>query len=83
LRKPEKNEIEELIVASKNTIASVTIAPEIEGALDAIEFLKSRGVVVALGHTDADAKITRDAIDYGASIITHFYSAMRPISRRV
>jgi N-acetylglucosamine-6-phosphate deacetylase len=38
---------------------------------------------VALGHTDADAKITREAIDSGASIITHFYSAMRPISHRV
>lgn len=83
LRKPDKNEIEELIRASNNTITSVTIAPEIEGALEAIEFLKSRGVVVALGHTDADAKITRDAIDCGASIITHFYSAMRPISHRV
>ena len=83
LRKPDKDEIEKLIFTSKNKITSVTIAPELEGALDAIKFLKSRGVVVALGHTDADAKITRDAIDCGASIITHFYNAMRPISHRV
>ncbi|MDO8645428.1 MAG: amidohydrolase family protein [Candidatus Planktophila sp.] len=83
LRKPDKSEIEELIFTSKNKITSVTIAPEIEGALEAIRLLKSLGVVVALGHTDADAKITREAIDCGASIITHFYSAMRPISHRV
>lgn len=83
LRKPDKSEIEELISRSNNTIISVTIAPEIEGALEAIALLKSLGVVVALGHTDADAKITRQAIDCGASIITHFYSAMRPISHRV
>ena len=83
LRKPDKSEMEALLSKSNNTIISVTIAPEIEGALDAIKFLKSRGVVVALGHTDADAKITREAIDSGASIITHFYSAMRPISHRV
>jgi len=83
LRKPDKSEIEELILASNNTIISVTIAPEIEGALEAIKLLISKGIVVALGHTDADAKITRDAIDCGASIITHFYSAMRPISHRV
>jgi N-acetylglucosamine-6-phosphate deacetylase len=83
LRRPDKSEIEELILASNNTIISVTIAPEIEGALEAIKLLISKGIVVALGHTDADAKITRDAIDCGASIITHFYSAMRPISHRV
>jgi len=83
LRKPDKSEIEELFSTSNNTIISVTIAPEIEGALEAITLLKSLGVVVALGHTDADAKITREAIDCGASIITHFYSAMRPISHRV
>ena len=83
LRKPDKSEIKELIFNSNNTITSVTIAPEIEGALEAIRLLKSLGVVVALGHTDADAKITRDAIECGASIITHFYSAMRPISHRV
>jgi N-acetylglucosamine-6-phosphate deacetylase len=83
LRKPEKSEMEELILTSNNTILSVTIAPEIEGALEAIKLLNSKGIVVALGHTDADAKITREAIDSGASIITHFYSAMRPISHRV
>jgi N-acetylglucosamine-6-phosphate deacetylase len=83
LRKPDKSEIEALISKSNNTIISVTIAPEIEGALDAIKFLQSRGVVVALGHSDADAKVTREAIDCGASVITHFYSAMRPISHRV
>ncbi|MBF8253042.1 MAG: N-acetylglucosamine-6-phosphate deacetylase [Actinobacteria bacterium] len=83
LRKPEKSEMEELILTSNNTILSVTIAPEIEGALEAIKLLVGKGIVVALGHTDADAKITREAIDSGASVITHFYSAMRPISHRV
>jgi N-acetylglucosamine-6-phosphate deacetylase len=75
--------MEELILTSNNTILSVTIAPEIDGAIEAIKLLVGKGIVVALGHTDADAKITREAIDSGASVITHFYSAMRPISHRV
>ena len=83
LRKPDKSEIEELIFTSNNKITSVTIAPEIEGALEAINLLISRGIVVALGHTDADALTTREAVTSGASVITHFYSAMRPISHRV
>lgn len=83
LRKPTKIEIEELILKSRNTIVSVTIAPEIDGALEAIRLLNFKGIVVALGHTDADAVITREAIAAGACVITHFYSAMRPISHRV
>lgn len=83
LREPNLVEIEELIGASGNKITSVTIAPEIPGAIEAIKFLRSRGITVALGHSDADALETRNAITSGAEVITHFYSAMRPISHRV
>ena len=34
-----------------------TIAPELPNALDLVEFLTSAGVVVSLGHTDADAAL--------------------------
>ena len=54
----------------------VTIAPELEGAISAIEFLVHQGIVVALGHTGADAKTTRAAIAAGATIITHFNNGM-------
>lgn len=83
LREPNLNEIEDLIEASGNKITSVTIAPEIPGAIEAIKFLRSREIIVGLGHSDADAVETRNAITSGAEIITHFYSAMRPISHRV
>ena len=76
LRKPTIDELKELIAASENTIRMVTIAPELDGAIPAIEFLISQGITVALGHTGADPLATRAAIKAGASIITHFNNGM-------
>ncbi len=76
LRKPTIDELKELITASENTIRMVTIAPELDGAIPAIEFLISQGITVALGHTGADPLATRAAIKAGASIITHFNNGM-------
>ena len=76
LRRPAIDELKELIDASENTIRMITIAPELEGAIPAIEYLVGQGIAVALGHTGADPIATRAAIKAGASIITHFNNGM-------
>ena len=52
-------------------IQLVTLAPEVEGAIPFIEKLVREGIVVALGHTAADSKIIRQAVDAGALLSTH------------
>jgi len=59
-----------------------TIAPELPGALDVIEFLAAAGVIVALGHTDADAATAHAAFDRGARSVTHIFGAQRPWKHR-
>ncbi len=76
LRVPNIKELEQLIAASNNSIRMVTIAPELDGAIPVIEFLRNRGVVVALGHSGADAATTKAAIKAGATVITHFNNGM-------
>jgi len=76
LKVPTIPELEKLIEASDANIRMVTIAPELHGAIAAIEFLVKQGVIVALGHTGADAATTREAIAAGATIITHFNNGM-------
>ena len=76
LKAPTIPELEKLIEASDANIRMVTIAPELHGAIAAIEFLVKQGVIVALGHTGADAATTREAIAAGATIITHFNNGM-------
>jgi len=83
LRAPESSEVLELFKASKGNLAAVTIAPELNDAIEVVSLLNSLGVTVALGHTDANAEETVSAINAGARVVTHFYSCMRPISHRV
>jgi N-acetylglucosamine-6-phosphate deacetylase len=83
LRAPESSEILELFEAAKGYLAAVTVAPELDNAIEMISLLTSLGVTVAIGHTDANAEETVSAIDAGAKVVTHFYSCMRPISHRI
>jgi N-acetylglucosamine-6-phosphate deacetylase len=67
---------------SISDIAIVTIAPELPGALDLIENLTARGVVVSIGHSAASAEIATAALDAGATLGTHLLNAMPPITAR-
>jgi N-acetylglucosamine-6-phosphate deacetylase len=64
-------------------VRMVTLAPELPGALDLASELSARGVVVAAGHTDADAATGRAAVDAGVRYATHLLNAMRPLDHRV
>jgi len=76
LRAPALDEVRSLIEAGQGSIRMITIAPELEGAIECIRWLTSQGVVVAIGHSDADAATTGRAIDAGAQVVTHFSNAM-------
>jgi N-acetylglucosamine-6-phosphate deacetylase len=67
---------------ASRAVRLVTIAPELPGALDLIAALRARGVVVALGHSDADAATATRALDAGARLVTHVFNAMAPLHHR-
>ena len=60
-------------------ILMVTLAPELEGALEEISRMNA---VVALGHSAADYKISDLAFKYGAKCLTHTFNAMSPLHHR-
>ena len=60
----------------------LTLAPELPGALELIAAARKAGLVVSLGHTDANYEQARAAIDAGATHAAHVYNAMRPFSHR-
>jgi N-acetylglucosamine-6-phosphate deacetylase len=63
-------------------VAIVTLAPELTGALDAIEQLSGAGVLVSLGHSACDVDVARRAADAGARLVTHLGNAMGPFRPR-
>ena len=70
------------LLAPDPSIAILTIAPELDGALAIIERFHRSGTVVAIGHSAATADEARAAIDAGARLGTHLLNAMPPISAR-
>lgn len=68
--------------ASGGKIRTITLAPELPGALDLISLCISLGIRVSLGHSGADWKETRAALEAGASCVTHLGNAMRPLHHR-
>jgi N-acetylglucosamine-6-phosphate deacetylase len=82
MRDPDTAEVERVLDAGQGAIRMVTLAPERNGALAAIERIVDRGVVAAVGHTEATYEQTRAAISAGATVGTHLFNAMRPINTR-
>ena len=82
MRDPDPEEISRVLGAADGAIRMVTLAPERDGALAAIEQIVDAGVVAAVGHTEATYEQTRAAIAAGATVGTHLFNAMRPIDRR-
>lgn len=68
--------------ASGNSIKIVTLAPEVEGALDLIKYLKSKNIVASIGHTGANYVDVEKAVQAGASNATHTYNAMKGVHHR-
>jgi len=60
----------------------VTLAPEAEGADALLASLARRGVVAALGHSNAGAEAIAEGIDRGLVHVTHLFNAMGPFHHR-
>ena len=82
LRAPALGEIRALVEAGGGAVRMITIAPELDGAEESIRWLVAHGVVVALGHSDADAATARNAFGWGATVVTHLFNGMRPLHHR-
>ncbi len=66
----------------EDIISKITLAPEMEGSYDLIEYLVQKGVSVSVGHTNATYEETKEAFDRGANSTTHTFNAMTPLHHR-
>lgn len=66
-----------------DAVRMVTVAPEIEGGLDAVRTISESGAIASIGHTRANYYTTRAAVDEGARFATHLWNAMSGFTARV
>lgn len=81
IRNPDPEEYK-AVLAYSNSIARWSAAPELKGAIEFGRYLKSKGVLAAIAHTDAIYEEALEAYENGYSLATHFYSAMSTVTRR-
>ncbi|HVA01420.1 MAG TPA: N-acetylglucosamine-6-phosphate deacetylase [Terriglobia bacterium] len=82
IQKPSIEVLAKFLDAAGDTARILTLAPELEGALTVLEYARSRGLKVAIGHSNATFEEAERAIAAGASHAVHFYNAMRPFGHR-
>ncbi|MBR5569677.1 MAG: N-acetylglucosamine-6-phosphate deacetylase [Oscillospiraceae bacterium] len=81
LKPPCEKEYMQLWEASQGGIIRWTAAPELEGAIEFGKNMAKQGVVMSIGHSDADYDTVSRAFDNGYSMVTHLYSACSSIKR--
>ena len=82
LRNPLPEEYATLLEQADGVIARWSLAPELEGAAEMAQELRKRGIVMAMGHTNATFEECEMAYEAGFTHMTHFYSCMSTITRR-
>jgi N-acetylglucosamine-6-phosphate deacetylase len=82
LRPPNTLELHGLLDSAPGVLRLVTIAPELPGAIDVIRAGADAGVVMSVGHTEADVDTVQTAFDAGARHVTHLFNAMPGLHHR-
>ncbi len=82
LRKPSVEIAQRILDAAGDTARIFTVAPELEGVLSVLEYVRSRGVRIGIGHSNATYEEAARAIAAGATHAVHIYNAMRPFAHR-
>jgi N-acetylglucosamine-6-phosphate deacetylase len=82
LRKPSTRELANMMDASEGTIRKMTIAPELEGALDVIREMVKMGILASAGHTAATYEQMQEGIAAGIRSCCHTFNGMIPFHHR-
>ncbi len=80
IKNPKPEEYEEILQWSDD-ILRWSAAPELEGALEFGRFIKARGVLPSIAHSDAIDEEVFKAFDCGFTHVTHLYSGMSGVRR--
>lgn len=68
------------IYGNLDNVKIVTVAPELENASNVIKKLNDMNITVSVGHSMGNLKDGEIAVHNGATLITHLFNAMLPVS---
>ncbi len=81
LRIPSRDDYS-FLLENSDVIKTVTIAPELEGAVEMTRALRAKGILVCGGHDDGEKDLIMPVIDAGLRHCTHLWCAMSTVAMR-
>lgn len=81
IRDPDPEEYK-YILSQTSVIKRWSAAPELKGAIEFAQYIRSKGVLPALAHTDAIYEEVMAAFENGYTLATHLYSGMSGVTRK-
>ncbi|CAK2771880.1 N-acetylglucosamine-6-phosphate deacetylase [Vibrio crassostreae] len=82
LKSPTQQELEELHLVGGNSLLRVAVAPEADGAMEAIKWLHDRQIKISIAHTDATFEQVTQVYQLGADCGVHLFNGMRGLHHR-
>ncbi|MFS0783627.1 N-acetylglucosamine-6-phosphate deacetylase [Bacillus sp. 1P06AnD] len=65
-----------------NSIKLVTVAPEMPHGMEFVKYLAEHEVTASIGHTSANYEEVKEAVEAGATQVTHLYNGMQGMHHR-
>ncbi|NMG22648.1 N-acetylglucosamine-6-phosphate deacetylase [Brasilonema bromeliae] len=75
-------EVKKVLGNYAHLVKVMTLAPELDPTGEVIPYLRSLGITVSLGHSQATAAEAQRAFELGATMVTHAFNAMPPLHHR-
>ncbi|MDZ8025697.1 MAG: N-acetylglucosamine-6-phosphate deacetylase [Nostoc sp. DedQUE11] len=75
-------EVKRVLGDYAHIVKVITLAPELDPSGEVIPYLRSLGITVSLGHSQATAIEAQRAFELGATMVTHAFNAMPPLHHR-
>jgi len=75
-------EVKRVLGDYAHVVKVITLAPELDTTGEVIPYLRSLGITVSLGHSQATANQAQNAFALGATMVTHAFNAMPPLHHR-
>lgn len=81
IKRPDRKEIESLLIEAEGVIRMITLAPEVCDS-GTIQLMRNYGVVVCAGHSNATFREAVDGFVWGVTATTHLFNAMSQLHHR-
>ncbi len=82
MRKPSVEELAEYAATAGDLLKMMTLAPELDDGFELVSALCARGIVAAVGHSNATFSEMKEAVQAGLTHVSHTFNAMRGLHHR-